>query len=38
LLRLQPAVANNSSIAASPSRPYPRFKVVFTVMFMAILV
>jgi hypothetical protein len=37
LLRLQPAVAN-SSAAASPSRPYRRFEVVLTVMFMAILI
>src|ERR1700719_3721282 len=36
LLRLQPAVANRSA-AASPSRPYRRFEVVLTVMFMAIL-
>src|SRR5580658_2186852 len=35
LLRLQPAA--NSSNAASPSRPYRRFEVVLTVMFMAIL-
>jgi hypothetical protein len=36
LLRLQPAVAK-SSAAVSPSRPYRRFEVVLTVMFMAIL-
>jgi len=37
LLRLQPAVANNST-AAGTSRGYRKLEVFFTVIFMAILV